>query len=96
MISNVREDPPFAERRFRHRKTGEEVLLTVSNTHPPGGPFLAVIAATPIPKCAQGRAIAGPRSREERVRGPACPLPLDRRQERLDLGLGERQPEQVR
>jgi hypothetical protein len=43
----VRHEAPFAWRRFRHRATGEEALLTVAVTHPPGGPFLAVIAARP-------------------------------------------------
>ena len=43
----VRHEAPLAWRRFRHRTTGEEAMLTVAIAHPPGGPFHAVIAARP-------------------------------------------------
>lgn len=36
---NVREDPPYAERRFRHRESGEEAVLSVRVVHAPGGEF---------------------------------------------------------
>jgi hypothetical protein len=32
----VRHEAPFAVRRFRHRDTGEEALLTLGLAHPPG------------------------------------------------------------
>jgi hypothetical protein len=47
MIGPVREDPPLAVRRFRHRQTGEEALLSVSISHPPGGPTHTVKVTRP-------------------------------------------------
>jgi hypothetical protein len=44
---NVREDPPYAARRFRHRETSEEAVLSVRLMYPTSLTFHAVIAARP-------------------------------------------------
>lgn len=40
-------DPPYAERHFRHRESGELAVLSVRVVHPPGGPFYDVETCRP-------------------------------------------------